>query len=904
MLRRNTTWGVLVALSCWYVVSPPATLLAADKAATEGATVTAGPVAKPAAERFAALPQDETPDFRKHVIPLAGRLGCNGRACHGSFQGQGGFMLSLFGYDFDNDLKQLMGEGDSAEPRVNTKHPAASLVLQKPTMAIHHDGGERMKPDSWQYNLFLRWIQAGAPGVAKNAPTFVRLDVQPEEILFSHEDETVQLQVHAVWSDGSREDVTCLCRFQTNSSQVAEIDEFGKVTATQPGDTHVVVFYDNGVRPIPVIRPVSDRVGLNYPAVPAPTKVDQLVVQKLRKLGVVPSELCTDGEFLRRLSLDLTGTLPTAAEVEAFLADASPDKRTRKIDELLERPGYAAWWTTRLCDITGNNSDSLVNATPNRVSGSQEWYDWIYKRVAENQPYDELAAGIVLATSRDEGENFREYCENLSAMYNTKAGDKVPGFADRDYLPHFWARRNFRMPEERVIGFAYTFLGIRIQCAQCHKHPFDQWTKQDFDAFQGFFTQVAYGNNRDASDEYGAMLKDLGIQGNLRGNDVRRELEKLVAAGKTVPYQELYVGPARRGRNGAANEARLLGADPIDLSKYPDARRPLMEWLRGPSNPYFAKAFVNRAWANYFNIGIVNPPDDLSLANPPSNRALLDHLTAGFIASGYDMKWVHREILNSRTYQLSWQPNDTNRLDETNFSRAVPRRLPAEVAVDALTLATASDRAAENMTHELNNRAIAVPGSGRRGGPGPAGYALTVFGRSIRESNCDCDRSTEASLLQTVYLQNDGDVLNMIGRRGSWLDELGKSQTRTPVNNNGNSADQRQQLENQVEQLARQLERARRQNNARQATRLQDQMKDLRKQIAELQPERQPATAPVAIDAGQAVTQAYLRTVSRYPTDSEMQTAVAYINESSDKLTGIRDVLWSLINTKEFIVNH
>ncbi len=904
MLRRNTAWAVLAALSWCYV-----TAVSADDKAASADGKAAKAVARPAAERYAALPQDEAPDFRKHVIPLAGRLGCNGRSCHGSFQGQGGFMLSLFGYDFDNDLKQLMGEGDSAEPRVNAQEPAASLVLTKPTMVVHHDGGQRMKVGGWEYNLLLRWIQDGARGVAKDAPEFVRLDVQPSEILFSREDETVQLKVEAVWSDGSREDVTCLCRFQSNSSQVAEIDELGKATAKQPGDTHVVVFYDNGVQPIPVIRPVSDKFGPHYPAVPAPTQVDELVVQKLRKLGIVPSELANDSEFLRRVSLDLTGTLPTASEVEAFVADGSPDKRARKIDELLERPGYAAWWTTLLCDFTGNNGDVLNNTVPNRNTASQEWYDWIYKRVAENEPYDKLVEGIVLATSRNENESFREYCENLSAMYNAKSKEK-PSFADRDYMPHYWSRTNFRLPEDRVIGFAYAFLGIRIQCAQCHKHPFDQWTKQDFDAFKGFLTQVTYGQNREARDEYDAMLKELGVDTSLRGNLLAREIDKLVAQGKTVPYQELYVtraGAPGRGRGPAAREARLLGSDPVDLSRVADARQPLMDWLRSPSNPYFARAFVNRVWANYFNVGIVEPPDDLSLANPPSNRALLDHLTEGFIASGYDMKWVHREILNSRTYQLSWKPNDTNRLDEVNFSRAIPRRLPAEVAVDALAFATVSDQAANQMVLDLSNRAIAVPASGRRLAGGRSGYALSVFGRSTRESNCDCDRSMEASLLQTVYLQNDNDVLDMITRRGSWLSELGRSEARPAGNEGANAAPQPGGAREQFAQLARQLERARKEGNNRQVARIQERMRDLRRRQgnAPAQPAPQPAPAAAAnLDPSAAVTQAYLRTVSRYPTDSELQTALEYINESSDKLAGVRDVLWSLINTKEFIVNH
>jgi len=255
-----------------------------------------------------------------------------------------------------------------------------------------------------------------------------------------------------------------------------------------------------------VLRPVSDRVGSNYPNTPTPTKIDQHVVTKLRKLGVVQSGLSTDAEFLRRVSLDLTGTLPSPKEVQAFVADRSSNKRQKKIDDLLKSPAYAAWWTTKLCDFTGNNEQALNNVSPVRGAASQEWYDWIHQRVKNNQPYDKIVEGIVLATSRNKGESFEEYCKNMSDLY--RKGSKT-SFADRETLPHYWARRNFRRPEERAIGFAYTFLGIRIQCAQCHKHPFDRWTKDDFAQFQGFFASTTTGiRDRDA---YNAMMKKLGV---------------------------------------------------------------------------------------------------------------------------------------------------------------------------------------------------------------------------------------------------------------------------------------------------------------------------------------------------------------------------------------------------------
>ena len=743
-------------------------------------------VIRPISQRFA-TDNDETPDFRKHIVPLLSRLGCNGRACHGSFQGQGGFRLSLFGYDFKMDHENLTS-GD--EPRVNLDKPEDSLFIQKPTMVEIHEGGERYEPGSWEHKVFLAWVKNGAKSVTKETPEFVRLDVSPSEIIFGSEGQTEQMKVVAVWSDGSREDVTDMSRFQTNNDTVADISATGLVTAGEPGDTHVVVFYDNGVVPIPVMRPVSKLAGANYPKVQTPTEIDRLVVQKLQKMGVVPSEVASDTEFLRRVRLDMTGTLPSAAEVREFLADPSPDKRSRKIDELLETPAYAAWWTTRLCDITGNSDDQLNNITPVRSAASQNWYDWIYKRVADNTPYDELAAGLVMANGRDSGESFQDYCREMSEIYFSKS-DK--SFADRESMPHYWARRNFRTAEDRAIGFAYTFLGLRIQCAQCHKHPFDQWTQDDFKAFTGFFTHTRFGQNPESRDDYNKMIKDLGLK-DLRGNEQRRKIQELVQDGKIVPISELFTTavkpqpksnpnskrkPRNNRNNAGSRTASVLGGDEMALENFDDPRQPLMDWLRQSDNPYFARAFVNRVWAGYFNVGIVEPPDDLSLANPPSNAPLLDYLTEGFIASGYDMKWVHRTIANSHTYQRSWKPNETNQFDEKNFSHAIPRRIPAEVAVDALTLATASDEAAQEWHDSLDGRAIAIPGAGRRS-RGGNNYALTIFGRSIRESNCDCDRSMDASLLQTVFMQNDAELLNMIENRRGWLGQVAKELKLSP----------------------------------------------------------------------------------------------------------------------------
>ncbi|ADB18931.1 protein of unknown function DUF1549 [Pirellula staleyi DSM 6068] len=852
-------------------------------------------------ERYQNEDVTEIPDFQKHVSPLFGRLGCNGRSCHGSFQGRGDFRLSLFGYDFDADHKALL---DEKRPRVNVEKPLESLIIAKPTDEEMHEGGQRYAKGSWEYHLFRRWVEGGAKFDTKQVQKLTALEITPSEILFSQSGEQVQLKAIAVWADGSREDVTPLCRFQSNSDQVAKITELGLVTATDPGDTHVVVFYDSAVIPVPVIRPVSPKYGDNYPQVATNTKVDELVIQKLRKLGVVPSDLASDADFLRRVSLDLTGTLPTAGEVEAFLADSSADKREKKINELLETPAYAAWWTTKLCDLTGNNDTKLNNVGVPGMNPAQEWYDWLYKRVAENESYDKIVEGIVLAKSRKEGQTYTEYCEEMSKYYHPDSGLKI---AERDEMPYYWSRNNIRQPEEKAIGFAYTFLGIRIQCAQCHKHPFDQWSKNDFDAFKSFFTRVTYAQQgaRDAREETAAIMKSLGFpEGRVNNNDARKIYSEALKEKKTIPFSEVSITPPQRrkprpGEEAVMVSARVLGGEDLDLDKLTDTREPLMHWLRSKENPYFAKAFVNRVWANYFNVGIVQPPDDLSLANPPSNKPLLDYLAQGFIEHNFDMKWLHREILSSRTYQLSWQTNETNAKDERNFARAVPRRLPAEVAYDALITATASDTKAASMLTELKGRATAIPGASARSNNNPAGFALQVFGRSIRESNCDCDRSMESSLLQTVYLQNDTSVLAAIeGARDSWIEQLSKTSKKLT----DGSEVKAEEASKELARMKVRLDRAKKADDEKQVERIEERIAELKKLLPAKEGDKSDA-APLVLKPEEVVRQVYLRTVSRPPTDEEMKRCLQFIADSPSQIEGVKGLLWTLVNTKEFIVN-
>ena len=832
---------------------------AASSAASSTASASDGPtdagrILPPASVRFATAIEGETaevPDFQRHVVPLLGRLGCNGRVCHGSFQGRGGFRLSMFGYDFSFDHKQLT-EGE--EPRVNAKQPAESLILTKPTSEETHGGGKRYETGSWQYHLLHRWIVSGAAGASGDEvtrPKVLRLEVTPPQIVSSLPPVTeaaaqqerlkkppVQLNVVAVWSDGSREDVTCLARFQSNDDSIVEVSPAGEVRLSgAPGDTHVIVFYDNGLFQIPVLQPVSNRTGDQYPDVPAPTEIDRLVVRKLSQLGIVPSELSSDEEFLRRVSLDLIGTAPTPAEIEAFLADERPDRRTRKIEELLERPEYVVWWTTRLCDLTGSNAGYLGGTEMARPV-AQQWMDWIERRVRDNTGYDEIVRDMVLASSRPEGQQYDDFIAQQSRFTARTNGDDYT--AHGNVMPHYWYRSNQSAARDKVLTFGYTFLGVRLQCAECHKHPFDQWSQQDFQNFMTFFKPVRAGSPPESKEQHDQLATMLGVPEILNTAALRRQSYLRIAAeGRPIPWNEVYV--ARPTDMSQPQPARLLGGDEIDLRLYSDPREPLVEWLTSPDNPWFARAFVNRIWANYFNVGIVEPPDDLNMANPPSNAPLLEWLTREFIAHDYDIKWLHREICRSRTYQTGWRPNETNRADERNFSRAVIRRLPAEVVVDAALQATSS-------TAQLK----ASPGNTktRKIGQHPVSfqaraidYSLLIFGKPLRTTNCDCERQSEPTLLQSLYLRNDPEFLKTITRSGSW--------------------------------------------------------------VAELQKQEQAAKAETeAVDFAAAATQCWLRVLSRHPTAAELAGGEQHLQSSESLSRGVQDLLWALLNTQEFLTNH
>jgi hypothetical protein len=767
----------------------------------------AGDVVIPSNTRWSATGEGGTPGFQRHVVPLLGKVGCNNRSCHGSFQGQNGFRLSLFGHDPKMDFNELTkDEGDG--PRVNIKAVDESLVLLKAVGEEGHEGGIRMKPGSWQIRLLRAWIGGGAAFDPKKEAKLERLEVTPKEVVLRGKGaiEKASLRTIAYFSDGTHEDVTALTLFSTNDESVADVSESGEVSAAGSGDTDVVATFGGAVVTTQVIVPViSD--GTEFPTFPANNKIDTLVAAKLKKVGIRSSQLSSDAVFLRRVYLDVIGTLPTADEVRRFLDDKKPDKRAQLIEELLATPEYGMYWATKFSDWTGN--DNRFTPQP-RAKTAWLWHDWLRNKLDRNVPYDEIVGGFLTATTR-EGRSLEEVVEE----YKTIAKNLSKGFDDGTYARRktnviFWMKAGNTNPETIGMQAAYAFLGVRLACARCHKHPFDRWTQEDFQGFMAFFSAV-----------------DRVVP-----EDVPKDITKKKSQSSFV-YREVVAKPAKKYlKSLKRTPPKLLAGARVPYEEGKDVRVALWEWMRSPDNLYFSRSIANRLWGHYLGVGIVNPIDDLNAANPPSNPQLLDWLAQDFIEHKFDLKHLHRRILNSRTYQLTWKPNESNRLDERNFSHALLRRMPAEVVLDAINQVTGGQDRYSSSNAPPGTRTINLAPTRLRGG-GPE-YVLSIFGRPLRTQTCDCERSTETGLAQAMYLLNDTDVNRKLN------DPKGRLAT------------------------------------------LLKKIPDDRELLEEL----------------------YLCTLSRKPSENETLRSLEFVKSSESREAGMQDMLWSLLNLREFIFIH
>jgi hypothetical protein len=703
-------------------------------------------LAVPSARAAVKLPGGETVekvDFERHVMGVFGRMGCNSGSCHGSFQGKGGFRLSLFGYDPAKDYLALTREVEGR--RLNRADPDNSLLLLKATGRVSHEGQTRFGRDSWAYQLLREWIAGGARR-QEGSGTIVKIAITPPEYTFAKPGQTGKLQVKATFADGTTEPITSLCDFRTNDDALVEVTPRGELHAVRPGDTAVVVSYRGNVLPVRVMVPFEPKPGFRYPQVPEINFIDREVFAKLRRLNIVPSNLSGDAEFLRRLTIDTIGTLPSPREVREFLADTRPDKRTRKIDELLAHPMHAALWATKFCDITGNNTDALENPQQRRSRLSQMWHDWFRKRLAENMPYDEIVRGVLCAISR-EGLSPEEYVKQVKDTEAIDSGfNRV--YAERPSLDLFWRRQQQVPIEQWGEKTAAAFLGVRLECAQCHKHPFDRWTQADYRAYANVFSRVSFGT----SPESQKLFRSENAERNKRrGNNNKTP--------PLAPLREVFLqNNGRTLPDPDTNKplpARALGGPAIAVEKDKDPRQALFEWMHAPDNPFFARSFVNRVWGHYFGTGIVHPVDDFSLANPPSNDKLLDALAKDFLDSRYNIRALERKILLSRTYQLTSVPNETNRLDHTNYSHSNIRPMMAEVMVDVLNTALG---VTEKFGPEVPEGSRAIEVGASRLQNNAVNYVFRIFGRPPRTTACDCERAMEPGLPQKLYLMADPTI--------------------------------------------------------------------------------------------------------------------------------------------------
>jgi hypothetical protein len=707
--------------------------------------------------------------FANQIVPVFTKAGCNSGGCHGKSSGQNGFRLSLLGFEPGEDYEHLVAE--SRGRRLSPAAPEHSLLLLKATAIVPHGGGKRMEVGSEDYNLLARWIRQGMPPGNPGDPSVASIEVVPATRTLPLGSEQ-QLLVIARYSDGFAQDVTRSAVYEASDREMGSVDAGGHVSVLrQPGSFSVMVRYQGKVATFRATLPLGAPVE-KLPA--ARNFVDELVFKQLRAMGMPPSEVCDDGTFLRRVTLDIAGRLPTVDEVRSFRDDPSPsaDKRDRCIERLLASGDYADYFANKWSALLRNR-----RATPNHQRGNYLFHDWIRECFYSNVPYDRFVRAIL-----------------------TASGDVTQD------PPAEWYRQ-VTTPTAQLEDAAQLFLGTRIQCAQCHHHPYEKWSQQDYYGLAAFFAQVS---------------------------------RKPAEGGEEMIYARRAAAVATNVKTGQAVKATGLGAKAAaELTADDDAREALVDWMMAPDNRFFAPALVNRYWKHFLGRGLVEPEDDVRETNPATNPELLAALAKHFVESHYDLKDLIRTICRSSTYQLSATPNRYNGADKQYYSRYYPKRLNAEVLLDAIDAVAASSTSFAGLP--AGTRAVQLPDNSFNAGS----YFLTVFGRPESSSACECERSQEASLAQSLHLLNSKEVLGKV------------------------SAD------------------AGRAARASSASESNDDEK-----IREL----------------------YLLAYAREPSAEELELARRYVTrqvrdkdgkrQPVNKRSAYEDIVWALINTKEFLFNH
>lgn len=704
---------------------------------------------------------DEPVNFPNQVVPIFTKLGCNGGGCHGKAAGQNGFRLSLLGFEPQDDYEFLVRE--SRGRRVVPSFPDHSLLLTKAVAHVPHGGGQRMEEDSHEYRLLRRWIAQGMPYGSDDDPRVTGIEVVPGDRVMTRNSRQ-QLTVLARYSDGRVEDVTTTAQYESNDTEMANVDARGVVTTGElAGDATVMARYQGEVAVFRATLPLSNQP----PELPQPRNfIDEAVFAKLRQLGIPASPRCDDPTFIRRVTLDLAGRLPTVEETQNFVADPNPDKRDVLIERLLASEDHADYFAGKWSIILRNRRNNEAFKY-----GSFAFHHWIRQQMYHNRPYDEFVREIVAASG------------SLTV-----------------HPPVAWYRQVSDV-NQQVEDTAQLFLGQRIQCARCHHHPFEKWSQQDYSHLAAFFSLVS--RKQGPSPE------------------------------EPIVYSRLGRATAADPKTGAALPPAGLGAEPLDVPETADPRQRLVDWMADPENPFFAPALVNRYWKHFFGRGLVDPEDDLRVTNPASNPQLLDALAQHFVETGFDMRDLMRVICQSETYQFSSDANDLNLSDRRNHSRFYPKRLPAEVLLDAIDSVLGTTTAFDGMP--AGTQAVSLPDTNFNS------YFLTVFGRPEAATACECERAMDANLAQSLHLLNSKEM------QGKLADEQGRA--------------------------------------ARYAAALASE-------------------SPAGGGEAQHIEEFYLRALSRPPTADEMRGIMDFIETREDRRAAYEDVLWALVNSKEFLFNH
>lgn len=699
---------------------------------------------------------DEIPvHFVNEIVPIFTKLGCNAGGCHGKSDGQNGFKLSLLGFYPADDYEYLVHEERGR--RLFPADPDFSLLLLKPANLLPHGGGKRMDRNTYEWQLISNWIAQGSPFGSEEDATLERIEVIPpvREMNIATRQ---QLSVVAYYSDGSTRDVTRLASYEANQPEMVLTEPDGRITVEDiPGEAAVMVRFQGQVTVFRAVIPQGIPVE-TLP--PEKTFIDGLVFARLKQLGIPPSPVCDDATFIRRVTLDITGQLPTAAEAQAFLDDSSPDKREALVDRLVASPGYADFFANKWSSVLRNK-----RRNGNDVRFTYRFHAWIRQQLEQNTPYDEFVRGILTASGDAEA-----------------------------HPPVAWYRE-LRTSTEQMEDTAQLFLGMRLACAKCHHHPFERWSQQDYYSFEAFFTQV-------------------GMKVGRYNPETNRP---------DVVYLKGNVPQSRNPRTQQTVKPAGLGGEPLDIPAWEDARHSLVDWMADRDNPYFARALVNRYWKHFLGRGIVDPEDDLRVTNPPSNPELLAALEQHFLDHNYDLKDLVRTICKSTVYQLSPEPTEYNAADQQNFSSFYPRRLPAEVLYDAINHVAGVSSQFGGVPR--GTRAVQLPDNGFNN------YFLQVFGKPEAESACECERSAEANLAQSLHLLNSTDVQGRLQSGTGRAAEFGRDKERSDADK---------------------------------------------------------------------VTELYLWAFSRRPTDEELKFVVDHVSAAANKQQAWEDVVWAMLNAKEF----